>query len=143
MIKAKAKVPLMMTLATILCGTLLGASFTSAPAREGQRCRRQSRQLPDIGGRTNSCEGRHRTLCSLSNEAPWKTGKRGLTGQRKGTRQQSNAPFNARALPATLPGDGRRENKVRRAPWRQDYQDDNEDNKEGNVENATHDFQGG
>ena len=33
MMKAKAKVPLMTTLATILCGTLLGASFTSAPAR--------------------------------------------------------------------------------------------------------------
>jgi hypothetical protein len=33
MIKAKAKVPLMTTLATILCGTLLGASFTSAPTR--------------------------------------------------------------------------------------------------------------
>jgi len=32
MMKAKAKVPLMTTLATILCGTLLGASFTSAPA---------------------------------------------------------------------------------------------------------------
>jgi hypothetical protein len=33
MMKAKAKVPLMTTLATILCGTLLGASFTSAPAK--------------------------------------------------------------------------------------------------------------
>ena len=34
MIKAKAKVPLMTTLATMLCGTLLGASFTSAPMRK-------------------------------------------------------------------------------------------------------------
>jgi len=32
MMKPKAKAPLMTTLATILCGTLLGASFTSAPA---------------------------------------------------------------------------------------------------------------
>jgi hypothetical protein len=70
----------------------------------------------------------------------WKTGKLGLTSQRKSAGQQSNAPFNARVLPATLPGNGRRENKVRRAPWRQDYQDDNKDDKEGNVEHATHDF---
>jgi hypothetical protein len=94
--------------------------FHLGACRKHQQCCRQSRQLPDIG-LTNSCEGRHRTLCSLSNEALWKTGKLGLTSQRKSARQQSNAPFDARVLPATLPGDGCRENKVRRAPWGQDY----------------------
>jgi hypothetical protein len=85
MIKAKAKVPLMMTLATILCGTLLGASFTSAPARKVSDVVDSLDNYQTSGELTHVKDAIERYVVLVTRPR----GRResgGLTSQRKGTR---------------------------------------------------------